>query len=125
MNPSQHPSSEDLEDAFSGNLSEAEAELVFTHLEECEICLEQADRLSKRVLDLGEQETQPLLQMPGAAADRIRGDLLRDMRRTELAEDLTRLSSKGALVVVLGLLKPLLAAFGHMSSARKSDRSPS
>jgi anti-sigma factor RsiW len=101
----QHP--DNLSAFVDGLLNEAEAEVVISHLGECDLCLEAVDQLwLSRSTQPGEMDSLPSLDP--ALVQRLEEQLLRRIRRSDLAARAVWLGTSGLVDTYLTMLPPFV-----------------
>ena len=85
----------EIEFYLKGMVDEIEEERVIQHLGECEICLEEVERLWNEIEGIGSLDHE-----------RIKEQLLKKINRTNLMGHFIRLNIKGFLYMITGLLYP-------------------
>ena len=97
----------EIEALVSGRLQGADAEGLLDHMQSCETCLEEADRLwaSSPALSLAMPEPQP--------EELARGEqrMMARLSRSDLSGESLLLATLGVFLVFLSLLEPLIALF--------------
>ena len=101
MNPSDnHP--DNIQAFVDGELSEAEAAEIISHMIECDTCLNQADTLWANRTISGEESEIPDLDAPALA--RVEGRVLRQIRRSDLGGRAMWLGTVGLVDTYLTML---------------------
>ncbi len=104
MRASDHP--ESLSDFVNGLLDEMKNKEVMEHLSECDDCLHKVDRLWSGTAASPATFRVPTLD-PGTDV-RMRGRMMRRIRRSNFAGTIVRFATKGFVSVIVTFLQPLL-----------------
>ncbi len=109
----RHPALEELKSVMAGRLNASEVESVLSHLDTCESCFEKVEQQWTLISPVGGGET---LGLDPETARKVEQRLLNDIRRSHLANHAVVFCSKGILLVLLGLLKPMLATVAYLQT---------
>jgi hypothetical protein len=93
---SDHIQPEEIKSFISGDLDDIESECIIQHLSECEVCLTAVDELWKTQED----------QSGSLDQEKIKQRLLQKIYRTNLIGNFIKLSGKGFLYTIRGLMFP-------------------
>ena len=105
----KHLQRAEIESYMSGTLDDIENERIIRHLGECEICLEEVEKLWKGIAGIGNIENE-----------RIKGRILQKIYRTNFIGHFIKLGLKGFQYMVLGLLFPFKHSKQVISQKKES-----
>jgi hypothetical protein len=91
-----HLQPEEIESYLRGTLDEIENEAIIQHLGECQECLEEVEQLWNENETIGRIDNE-----------KMKGQLLKKIHRTNLVGNFIKLSIRGFLFTAIGLLFPL------------------